>query len=383
VSKANSVALSAAEPALLRRGSNRIRHGSLKELILIRRSEGSWHCIPAICVQSLIARMPCRKQLRRFFRYNLSCASPADGKDNGFEHGANMNPKVKLLTLGIALALPIVAWFIYFSSHVSSGTVNNPPDSAVFSLLVYVVLSTALVFYAAKKVGIYRPPVPHPVPGGRVYFQAVGIRLVLVWVGGFFYTLYEGYTGAVSPGGTILGASLFLAVIAGTCWLLLRDWSATACDLEPQSHANLSPARTDSIISILLYSGLLLFVVYEALDSHLLLLSAFFLGALLLGFIVIHSWSIFRINSAGQQQLAPYPPTELIQNLGHSEPVQDSGSIHNPQPVQDARPPQIPEQRQLIWTPFGGPIPVSSKHDHILVGVLIVLMLILRYLASK
>ncbi|MGH9712214.1 MAG: hypothetical protein ACRD5M_02835 [Candidatus Acidiferrales bacterium] len=301
-----------------------------------------------------------------------------------------MNPKLKLFSLGAALSLPVVAWFIFTSASTSSGAANNPSDSLVFSLLVYVVLSAALILYAAKKVGLYRPPVPHQVPGAGLYFQAVGIRLVLFWSGGALYTLYEGYTGEISIAMAILGASIFIVVIAGTCWLLHRDWSANARDLAPQSRADLGPARTDSVLSILLYSGLFLFVVFEVIENHLFVISAFFIGALLLGFIVIHSWSLARLNVAARQQLAPYPTSELNRNLSHSDLVGaaapsgsprtgDSLQLHEPE--QDPGPLQNPGPRQLTWTPFGGPIPSSSKHDRILVYVLMALGFILSYLA--
>jgi hypothetical protein len=292
-----------------------------------------------------------------------------------------MNPKLKLIFLGAALALPIVAWFI--GAHPSSGAANNPSDALVFSLLVYVVLSVALVLYAAKKLGLYHPPVPHRVPGAGLYFQAVGIRLVLFWIGGGLYTLYEGYTGKISIATTILCASIFLVVITAACWLLHRDWSTNARDLAPQSHADLGPARTDSVLSILLYSGLFLFVVFEVLENQLFVISAFFIGALLLGFIIIHSWSISRLNFAARPQLAPYPPPELIHNLPHSDHVDTpapSEAVQTRDPLHPHEPAQNPGPPQLIWTPFGGPIPASSKHDRILVYVLMALALILSYL---
>jgi len=139
------------------------------------------------------------------------------------------NSKLKLFSIGVFLALPLVAWGFYFVSFASAGKADALPDWFAMSGLIYLVLSAALLIYVARRLGLYRnpnPPPPQVVPALRSYYRAKGIGLIVVWFGGFLFVLYQGFKGRISPGRSPLGACLFLVVIIGAIWLLYRDRSA-------------------------------------------------------------------------------------------------------------------------------------------------------------
>ena len=91
--------------------------------------------------------------------------------------------KLKLFVLGVVLALPLVGYVFYYASFVSVGKADTLPDWVTMAPLIYLALAATLLFYVARRLGIYRPPKPAPAKVAtelRGYFRAQAIALVLV-----------------------------------------------------------------------------------------------------------------------------------------------------------------------------------------------------------
>ena len=135
-----------------------------------------------------------------------------------------MTPKVKILTLVLALLVPYFVVFIYFAAIRPGQSHQPPPDWLPYFGMAFMLFFMIFAPFASRRIFRHArqgsPVREQPAPPS---FRGGVVALLLVWSGLFFYGAYGTIMGKFPVRRAIPAGAFLLAFIGLFSWQLYRD----------------------------------------------------------------------------------------------------------------------------------------------------------------